>query len=73
MKIKMHAGIGTHIDAPSHCVPGGLFIDDLNLNDLCMPCFVINVEDKCHERYSLSAEEVTNLKMSMVLSLEVHA
>jgi kynurenine formamidase len=24
MKVKMHAGIGTHMDAPSHCIPGGI-------------------------------------------------
>jgi kynurenine formamidase len=58
MKVGMHAGIGTHMDAPSHCIPGGRFIHDFDVNDLIMPCVVIDISDKCHERYSFSAEDV---------------
>ena len=58
MKVKMHAGIGTHMDPPSHCIPGGRFIHDFDVNDLIMPCVVIDVSDQCHERYSLSAQDV---------------
>ncbi len=54
MKINMLAGIGTHIDAPSHCIPGGRFIHDIDVGELCMPCVVIDIAPKCHERYSLS-------------------
>ncbi|WP_371220387.1 cyclase family protein [Orientia tsutsugamushi] len=43
MKVKMHAGIGTHMDAPSHCIPGGRFIHDFDVNDLIMTCVVIDV------------------------------
>ncbi|MES2215620.1 MAG: cyclase family protein [Pseudomonadota bacterium] len=62
MKVKMHAGIGTHMDAPSHCIPGGKFIDDFDVNSLIMPCVVINVSDKCHDRYSLSAQNVMDFE-----------
>ncbi|QQS16643.1 MAG: cyclase family protein [Neisseriales bacterium] len=62
MKVKMHAGIGTHMDAPSHCILGGKFIYDFDVNDLIMPCVVINVSDKCHERYSLSAQDVLDFE-----------
>lgn len=58
MKVKMHAGIGTHMDAPSHCIPGGRFIHDFEVNNLIMSCVVIDVSDQCHERYSLSAQDV---------------
>jgi kynurenine formamidase len=62
MKVKMHAGIGTHMDAPSHCIPGGKCIHDFDVNDLIMPCVVIDVSDKCHERYSLSVQDVEDFE-----------
>ena len=62
MKIKMHAGIGTHIDAPSHCILGGKCIDDFEVNDLIMPSVVIDVSAKCHERYSLSVQDVIDFE-----------
>ncbi len=58
MKIKMHAGIGTHMDAPSHCIPSGLCIHDFDVNELCMPCVVIDVSNQCHEHYSLTPEDI---------------
>lgn len=33
-QVKMHAGIGTHIDAPSHCIPGAATVEQLPLNTL---------------------------------------
>lgn len=62
MKVKMHAGIGTHMDAPSHCIAGGKYIHDFDVNDLIMPCVVIDVSDKCHERYSLSAQDIADFE-----------
>lgn len=57
-KIRMQEGIGTHMDAPSHCIPGGKSIDELDLNDLMAPCVVIDIARKAHERYSLSPEDI---------------
>ncbi|RUP36164.1 MAG: cyclase family protein [Acinetobacter sp.] len=62
MKVKMHAAIGTHMDAPSHCIAGGRFIHDFDVNDLIMPCVVIDVSDQCHESYSLSAKDVADFE-----------
>ncbi len=62
MKIKMHSGIGTHMDAPSHCIAGGKCIHDFDVNDLIMPCLVVDVSDKCHKRYSLSAQDVADFE-----------
>ena len=58
MQMRMHAGIGTHMDAPSHCVSGGRGIDDFDVNELCMPCVVIDVSHKSHERYSVAPEDI---------------
>jgi kynurenine formamidase len=57
-KIRMHEGIGTHMDAPAHCIPGAKRIDELDLNDLMAPCIVIDVAGKAHERYSLSPQDI---------------
>lgn len=57
-KIKMDAGIGTHIDAPAHCIPNGITIDELELTNLIAPCIVIDVSKKAHERYSLSIDDI---------------
>lgn len=62
MKIKMHAGIGTHMDAPSHCILGGQCVHDFDVNDLCMPCVVIDIESQCHESYSLTQRDITDFE-----------
>lgn len=36
------AGTGTHIDAPAHCIAGGRTVDQLEINELIAPCFVID-------------------------------
>lgn len=57
-QIKMHAGIGTHLDAPAHCIPGAASVDRLSFDDLIAPCIVIDVSDRAHERYRLSVEDI---------------
>jgi len=57
-QFKLHAGIGTHLDAPSHCIPGGLTIDDIPLEQLAACCFVINVSAKSHKNFKLSVDDV---------------
>lgn len=56
--IKMNAGIGTHIDAPAHCIPNGLTVAELSLADLIAPCLVIDVSQHAHECYSISIEDI---------------
>ncbi|HET9843129.1 MAG TPA: cyclase family protein [Gammaproteobacteria bacterium] len=58
MKLRMHAGIGTHMDAPSHCIPGGECIDAIKVEELCMPCFVIDVSNKATEQYIVTLEDI---------------
>ena len=57
-KINMYAGIGTHMDAPAHCIPGGLTIDALDLKNLIAPCVVIDVSKEAHKSYLLPAEAI---------------
>lgn len=58
MKIRMYASVGTHMDAPSHCISGGQCIHDFDVNELCMPCVVIDVSEKSHERYTVSVDDI---------------
>lgn len=57
-QIKMHAGIGTHLDAPAHCIPNGKSIADLALTDLVAPCVKIDVSSDCDERFTLSTDDI---------------
>ncbi len=57
-KIKMNEGIGTHIDAPAHCIPGSITIDQLSLQNLIAPCIVIDVSNRVHERYNVSVLDI---------------
>jgi len=61
-KINMHAGIGTHIDAPAHCFAGAASIADLDINQLIAPCIVIDVSDKSHEKYRVSPEDIISFE-----------
>lgn len=56
--IHMQAGMGTHLDAPAHCFPGGRSAADLDLNECIAPCIVINISDQSHERYRLSPQDI---------------
>lgn len=61
-KLKMHAGIGTHMDAPAHCMPRGNSIDRIPLPLLISPCVVIDVTSQAHERYSVTPEDILSFE-----------
>ena len=54
----MRAGIGTHMDAPNHCIEGGMDIASIPLKNLIRPFVVINVEGKAHETYQVTYEDI---------------
>lgn len=56
--IKMHAGIGTHMDAPQHFIPGAKDISEIPLENLCTTICVIDVSKKSHAEYRISAEDI---------------
>lgn len=57
-ELTMRAGMGTHMDAPAHCIPGATSTEQIPLSQLCAPCVVIDVSAACHERYSVSAQDI---------------
>ena len=57
-QLKMHAGIGTHIDAPAHCSIGKATVEQLDLNSLIAPCVTIDVSAQAHESYIVSLDDL---------------
>ncbi len=61
--ITMHAGIGTHMDAPAHCIPGGKTIDQFELDQLIVPCFMIDIHEKSHANYQCSRKDLQTFEL----------
>lgn len=57
-KLSMHAGIGTHMDAPSHCIPTGQSVADLPLVNLFAPGVVIKAPPDIHPSFSFKPEHI---------------
>jgi kynurenine formamidase len=57
-KLEMYAGIGTHMDAPAHCIPGASTIDVINFDQLIVPCAMIDVSTKADEKYSVTCDDI---------------
>jgi kynurenine formamidase len=57
-QITFRAGIGTHIDVPAHCFPGGFTVDQIDLSSCVGPCAVIDISHEVHERSTLSREDI---------------
>jgi kynurenine formamidase len=56
--IEMNAGTGTHIDAPSHFIPGAKAAADISIEELIAPVYVIDVSRKAHEDYYISCDDI---------------
>ncbi len=54
----MHAGVGTHMDAPSHRFEKGLSIADIPIDRLFAPLCIIDVSKKAHADYRISLEDL---------------
>lgn len=65
-KLKMFAGIGTHIDAPSHCLPGGYNVDDIPIQKLILPCIRIDVSSKMDPEYKVSVQDVLEFEKTFL-------
>lgn len=57
-QIKMHAGIGTHMDAPAHIIPGGATVDEMDIQNFLAPCIVVDVSARAHERYCVTCQDI---------------
>ena len=58
----MRAGIGTHMDAPAHCIPNGKTIDQIAIHDLIKPCVAIDISEKSDAHYLLSVNDVISFE-----------
>ncbi|EKD54086.1 MAG: hypothetical protein ACD_60C00125G0010 [uncultured bacterium] len=56
--IEINAGTGTHIDAPSHFIPGARNAADIPLEELIAPFYVIDVSKKAHADYYITPEDI---------------
>lgn len=64
-QIKMHAGIGTHMDAPAHCYSNGKTIAELDIDNLVANCVVINVQEKCldNPKFQVSPDDLFSFEV----------
>lgn len=56
--ITMQAGVGTHMDAPSHLFPNTLSIDEIPLENLISPICVIDVSKQATADYTISTNDI---------------
>lgn len=61
-EMQMSAGIGTHMDAPSHFIPGGKDIHELSVYSFFQPLFVITVQ--ADEDYLVSVKDILQFEKS---------
>ena len=57
-KYTMHAGVGTHIDAPSHFIRGGKNVGDIPLETLMVPVCVIDVKARIAPNLFVTPKDV---------------
>lgn len=57
-QIKLYCGMGTHMDAPAHCISQGNTIEAFDLETLISPCIVIDISKKAHTSYELSTKDI---------------
>ncbi len=57
-KFDMLGGIGTHMDAPAHCIPDAKTIDAISLEQLIIPGSVIDVSSHSHENYQVTPDDI---------------
>jgi kynurenine formamidase len=58
MSYKCHAGVGTHMDAPSHFFSHGKNIADIALDQLIVPTCILDLSDKMHPDLFVMPEDV---------------
>lgn len=58
MKYTQHAGVGTHMDAPSHFIEGGKTIGGLELKHFFCECVVIDVSKKCCANLMIGVSDI---------------
>ena len=57
-KLCLNAGIGTHIDAPNHCFSNQKSVADINLDQLIVPIYCLNMSDEANQNYYLKVDDI---------------
>lgn len=57
-RLEMSAGIGTHMDAPAHCVDNGVCTGNILLEGCIVSCVVIDVSENIFSKRMLQIEDV---------------
>lgn len=57
-QMEMIAGIGTHMDAPSHRIRGGRSISDIPLEQLIVPVCILDVSERAVADYEISVKDI---------------
>lgn len=58
MKYSLHAGLGTHIDAPCHFFKEAKGASEIELENLIVPAVVLDVSQKVDEAFLLSVKDL---------------
>ncbi len=56
--MQMQAGVGTHMDAPSHRFQGASCISHIPLQQLIVPACVIDLSSKAYADYEVSVDDI---------------
>ncbi len=56
--LRLHAGIGTHMDAPAHFKKGGTDVSEIPLEELMLPLVTIDLSKKAHADYVITVEDL---------------
>jgi len=56
--LDIRASAGTHIDSPAHCFEGSSDVSEIPLEQLIVPCVVIDVSDRRDECYKVSKADI---------------
>ncbi|MDP3935967.1 MAG: cyclase family protein, partial [Alphaproteobacteria bacterium] len=58
-KISLSCGIGTHIDAPAHCIKNSITIDQIPLDHLVdLPGYCIDISYRINQDNCLTADDI---------------
>lgn len=63
-RFELLAGIGTHMDAPAHCIAGAKAIHELPIASLFTPCIVIDVRTLADAHYSVTLHDILNFEQA---------
>lgn len=61
-QFNIGSNTGTHLDAPAHFYKNAPAVDDIPLDKLIVPAYVIDVSSKASEDYRISGDDITEFE-----------